>query len=118
MILLLLLVLATICFVWLMLMCLQIMPHTLGCLYAAVILATSINFCCCPLFFEMSVEIAYPVNESLVGGFLTAFGNFTGIIFLLIFFIPNLGFVWINYALVGSTALAIPAVIMIKETLY
>jgi len=116
MILLFLLLLATICFVWLMLMCLEIMPHTLGCLYAAVILATSINFCCCPLFFEMSVEIAYPVNESLVGGFLTAFGNFTGIIFLLIFFIPNLGFVWINYALVGSTALAIPAVMMIKET--
>lgn len=115
-ILLLLLVLATVCFVWLMLMCLKILPHTIECLYAAVILATSINFCCCPLFFEMTVEMAYPVNESLVGGFMTGVYNFVGILFLFIFFIPNIGFVWINYVLVGSTALAIPAVVMIKET--
>ena len=115
-ILLLLLVLATVCFVWLMLMCLKILPHTIECLYAAVILATSINFCCCPLFFEMTVEMAYPVNESLVGGFMTGVYNFVGILFLFIFFIPNIGFVCINYVLVGSTALAIPAVVMIKET--
>jgi len=60
--------------------------------------------------------MAYPVNESLVGGFMTGVYNFVGILFLFIFFIPNIGFVWINYVLVGSTALAIPAVVMIKET--
>jgi len=115
-ILLLLLVLATACFVWLMLMCLQVVPHSLTCLYVAVILATTINYCCIPLFFEMTVEIAYPVNEGLVGGFLTAFYNLVGIIFLFLFFIPNIGFKWINYSLVGSTALAIPAIILTKET--
>ena len=115
-ILLLLLVIATGAFVWLMLMCLEILPHSLPSLYAAVILATSINFSCCPLFFEMTVEIAYPVNESLVGGFLTAFYNLTGIILLFLFFIPKIGFIWINYVLVGSTLLAIPAVIFTKET--
>eukprot|EP00092_Neocalanus_flemingeri_P013308 GFUD01014343.1.p1 GENE.GFUD01014343.1~~GFUD01014343.1.p1 ORF type:complete len:513 (-),score=93.41 GFUD01014343.1:87-1625(-) len=115
-ILLLFLVLATGAFVWLMLMCLQVVPHSLTSLYTAVILATSINFSCIPLFFEMTVEIAYPVNEGLVGGFLTAFYNFTGIIFFFLFFIPNIGYVWINYLLVASTALAIPAVLATKET--
>jgi len=115
-ILLLLLVLATCAFIWLMLICLKIVPHSLGMIYAAVVLATSINFSCIPIFFEMTVEIAYPVNESLVGGFLTAFYNLIGIVFLFIFFIPDIGYVWINYLLVASTALAIPAVILTKET--
>ena len=114
--LLILLILATACFVWLMMICLKILPHQVEYIYVAVILATSINFCCCPLFFEMAVEMAYPVNEGLVGGFLTGVYNFIGIMFLFIFFIPNIGFVWINYVLVGSTALAIPAVMMIKES--
>ena len=114
--LLILLILATACFVWLMMICLKILPHQVEYIYVAVILATSINFCCCPLFFEMAVEMAYPVNEGLVGGFLTGVYNLIGIMFLFIFFIPNIGFVWINYVLVGSTALAIPAVIMIKES--
>jgi len=114
--LLILLILATACFVWLMMICLKILPHQIEYIYVAVILATSINFCCCPLFFEMAVEMAYPVNEGLVGGFLTGVYNLIGIMFLFIFFIPNIGFVWINYVLVGSTALAIPAVMMIKES--
>merc|ERR1711970_170775 len=114
--LLILLMLATGCFVWLMMICLKILPHQIEYIYVAVILATSINFCCCPLFFEMAVEMAYPVNEGLVGGFLTGVYNLIGIIFLFIFFIPNIGFVWINYVLVGSTALAIPAVMLINES--
>jgi len=113
---LLLLVVATGGFVWLMLMCLDIVPHSLETLYAAVILATSINFSCIPILFEMTAEMAYPVNEGLVGGFLTCFYNLVGIIFLFLFFIPNIGFVWINYVLVGSTIVAIPAVLLTKAT--
>jgi hypothetical protein len=36
-------------------------------------------------------------------------------LFLFIFFIPNIGFVWVNYVLVASTVLAIPAVLLTEE---
>ena len=64
----------------------------------------------------MTVEVTYPVHESIVGGFLTAFYNLVGILFLLVFFIPNIGYVWLNYVLVGSTVVALPAVIFTKES--
>jgi len=84
-------------------------------LCAAIIAATSLNFACCPLFFELSVEIAYPVAESLVAGFLTATYNLVGIVFLFLFFIPNIGSIWINYVLVGSVVVSVPAVLLIRE---
>ena len=64
----------------------------------------------------MTVEVTYPVHESIVGGFLTAFYNLVGIMFLLIFFIPNIGFEWINYVLVASTVVALPAIILTRES--
>ena len=104
-----------------MLMCLpgSGMPHSIYTLYTAIVLATSVSFSCCPLFFEMTVELAYPVNEGTVGGFLTAVYNFVGIIFLFLFFIPALqsgNSTWISYTLVGSTIIAIPATALVKES--
>ena len=77
-----LLCISAIGFTWLMLMCLpgSGVPHSIYTLYTAIVLATSVSFSCCPLFFEMTVELAYPVNEGTVGGFLTAVYNLVGII--------------------------------------
>ena len=124
--------LATAGFVWLMLMCLQIIPVSLGkCfhslpsfrqhifavqIYISVILSASISFSCYPIFFEMTVEVTYPVHESIVGGFLTGFYNLVGIVFLLLFLVPNIGYVWINYVLVGATAVGLPAILFTEET--
>ena len=58
-----------------------------GTLYTAVILSSSISAACYPIFFEMCVEVTYPVHESIVGGFLTTFYNVVAVIFLLLFFI-------------------------------
>jgi hypothetical protein len=41
--------------------------------------------------------------------------NLVGMIFLFLFYIPNIGFVWVNYVLVGSTILAIPALLLTEE---
>jgi len=79
-------------------------------------LSSSISFSCIPIFFEMSVEVTYPVHESIVGGFLTTFYNLVAIVFLLLFFIPNIGYTWINYTLVAATALTIPAMLLTQET--
>ena len=78
----------------------------------------SVSFSTCPLFFEMTAELAYPVNEGAVGGFLTAVYNFVGIVFLFLFFIPSLTRgkdIWISYTLVGSTIAAIPATALVTE---
>lgn len=78
----------------------------------------SVSFSTCPLFFEMTAELAYPVNEGAVGGFLTAIYNFVGIVFLFLFFIPSLTRgkdIWISYTLVGSTIAAIPATALVTE---
>jgi len=111
---------STAAFLWLTLMCLPSSPvaHSLPRLYAAIIIATSAAYSCCPLFFEMTVELAYPVNESTVAGFLTAMNNLVGMFFLLLFFVPSLTSgrcLWMSYSLVASTALAIPVTALIRE---
>lgn len=108
--------LATAGFVWLMLICIHQIEFSKAQVYVSVILSASISFSCYPIFFEMTVEVTYPVHESIVGGFLTAFYNLVGIMFLLIFFIPNIGFEWINYVLVASTVVALPAIILTRES--
>ena len=105
-------------FTWLMLMCTGTVSHSKYTLYLAIIIATSVSFSCCPLFFEMTVELAYPVNEGAVGGFLTAVYNFVGIVFLFLFFVPSLtsgNYIWISYTLVGSTIIAIPVTAFVQE---
>ena len=72
-------------------------------LYVATIGGSSLTFTLAPLFFEYTAELAYPVDEGLLGGFLTCFNNVTGGIFLCLFFIPNIGTTWMNYALLGSS---------------
>ena len=91
--------LASIGFIWLMLICLKVVNHSEEFIYFAVIGSASVSASCYPIFFEMTVEITYPVHESIVGGFLTGFYNLVAIVFLLLFFIPNIGYLWISYAL-------------------
>lgn len=87
-------------------------------MYASTVLGTSFTFSLAPLFFEYTAELAYPVPEGLVGGYLTCFNNFIGGIFLAFFFIPGVDddVSWMNYTLVASAIVSIPAVIFTKES--
>ena len=60
-------------------------------LYVSVLLGFAANFACTPLFFELAAEIAYPVGEGVVAGFMTFWWTVIGIIFLSVFFIKNIG---------------------------
>ena len=51
----------------------------------------ALNFSCTPLFLELGGEIAYPVGEGVVAGFMTFWWTVIGVVFLLIFFIKNIG---------------------------
>ena len=73
-------------------------------MYVSTIAGSSFGFALAPLFFEYTAELAYPIDEGLLGGFLTCFNNFFGGIFLALFFVPNIGTAWMNYVLVGAAA--------------
>ena len=60
-------------------------------LYVSTIFASSLTYSASPIFFEFSVEIAYPVPEGVVGGFLTLVYNTFGMAFLFLFYVPELG---------------------------
>ena len=78
--------------------------------------AGTFSFSLAPLFFEYTAELAYPAPEGLVAGFLTCGMNLLGCIFFCLFFIPGIGTVWMNYVLVASAIVSIPAVIFTKES--
>lgn len=66
------------------------------------------------MFFEYAVELGYPVSEIMVGSLLTFFNTLIGGMILFLFFIPNIGTVWMNYALVLGAVVSIPAVLGTK----
>ena len=87
-------------------------------LYASSVSGSSFAFTLAPLFFEYTAELAYPVPEGVVGGFLTCFNNVIGMIFLSIFFIPGTQKepFWMNIVLLVSAIVSIPAVLFTKES--
>lgn len=56
-----------------------------------VVCGMCVNFSPSALYVELAVETAYPCPEGVVTGFLQAALNFTGAVFLFLFFIPNIG---------------------------
>ncbi len=63
------------------------------------------------------MELVYPVSEGIVGGFLTCIYNTVGMVFLFSFYVPavadNPDF--IPYAIMASTSLSIPLLLLVKE---
>lgn len=83
--------------------------------YFTSIAAFSLNFATSPLFFELAVESAYPCPEILVGGLLTGMNNFVGLVFLFLFFIPNIGYSWVTYLLLSTCSLSVILIVIIRE---
>ena len=94
------------------------LPFSLWQLYVSSVSGASFAFTLAPLFFEYTAELAYPVPEGVVGGFLTCFNNLIGMIFLSIFFIPGTQKepFWMNIVLLVSAIVSIPAVLFTKES--
>jgi len=98
-------------FVWLILLRNGVIPFSKAQLYISVTLASMTCMCTVPLFYELIVEISYPVAEGTVCGIITGGMSLVGTIFLVFFQIPNVGTNWMNYTMLGSVI--IPAVMMI-----
>ncbi|XP_076068004.1 solute carrier family 49 member 4 homolog isoform X2 [Oratosquilla oratoria] len=84
-------------------------------IYTSVTIGMTSSFASVPLFFELAVEIVYPCPEVLVGGFMSATCHLVGVFFLLIFFIPNIGFKWMTYVLLGTYSASLIPMLFLKD---
>ena len=105
-----LLTLASVMFLWLALLCLEVIPYALWQIYVATIAGSTLCYTIIPLSFEYAIMQAYPVSEGMVGSFLSGVFNFFVLIFLLLFFIPGIGYRWMNYLLVIGSVVSIPLI--------
>ena len=63
-------------------------------MYIAVIAAGACVTAENTIFYELASEIFYPISEGIIGGCLVITYNITSVLFLLIFYIPNIGMVY------------------------
>ncbi|XP_042211793.1 solute carrier family 49 member 4 homolog isoform X2 [Homarus americanus] len=101
------------CYYWFHLLSYEILPVTTWQVYMSVVGGNAFNAATFPLFFEVGIDLAYPVPEILSAGVMTAVDNIGTVMFLLVFFIPNVGYLWMTYTLVLSTFLAIVPLLFI-----
>ncbi|XP_045209899.2 solute carrier family 49 member 4 homolog isoform X2 [Mercenaria mercenaria] len=100
---------------WFFVLWKQYIPLNLISMYTACILIGIFINGGIPLFFEIACEASYPVAEGVTGGLLTLLNNIVGICFLCVLLIPNIGRTWMNEALLGSTVVALPLLIIYPE---
>ncbi|XP_063612936.1 solute carrier family 49 member 4-like, partial [Penaeus indicus] len=100
---------------WLCLLSWGTVPAAKWQVYASVIGGMAVNFGATPLFVELAVELAYPCPEGVVTGFMVAVLNFTGAVFLFLFFIPNIGYSWVVYYLLGSCVACALPLLLVRE---
>lgn len=96
---------AVLAYVWFALMSSGIIPISKVQIYISTIIGGMLINGSLPLVFEMGSELAFPVSEGIVGGLLTCLINLSGIIFLLVLLIPDIGTSWMNWSLAGSVLL-------------
>lgn len=87
-------------------------PGFMAALYATSILAALFCNAMIPLFFEMSVEAAYPISEGVTINVLTVVSNIATFIFLGVQSVPNIGTAWMNWAC--AAACIVPIILMTR----
>lgn len=110
-----LLSISSVAFTVLAMMCLAVIEPTSYLLYLSVIFGSCANYAASPLFLELAAEMAFPVDEAIIGAVMSCAYNLVGALFLFAFFIPNIGVTWMNYCLVLAPAVSIPFIYLSKE---
>ncbi|KAL6423957.1 hypothetical protein ACFW04_009714 [Cataglyphis niger] len=102
-------------FLWILLLDDRILVFHRGELYAAVILGISASWSTPALFLELASEIAFPVSEAIVGGYMIFLSNLVGALFYFSYFLP-----WMNkhsstYLTFANISMATILIIYVKE---
>lgn len=75
-------------FLWVLLLDDRVLAFHKDELYVAVILGISAGWSTPALFLELASEIAFPVSEAIVGGYMIFLSNLVGVLFYLSYFLP------------------------------
>nr|KAF7423551.1 hypothetical protein H0235_008834 [Vespula pensylvanica] len=88
-----LLMISVVMFLWILLLENRILIFRKEELYAAVIFGISASWSTPALFLELASEMAFPVSEAIVGGYMIFMANLIGTLFYFSYFIPGIGFI-------------------------
>ncbi|XP_072020390.1 solute carrier family 49 member 4-like [Amphiura filiformis] len=103
------------CFVWFVLLCYGVIQFNLASLYISCVSYGLLLNSAMPIYFEMTVEGVYPVAEGIATGSINWLYNLTGLIFLFVMLIPDIGVLWMNWAVLGAILVTIPLLAVYKE---
>lgn len=93
----------------------NIIPSSTALIYATVILGNTAVTATVPLIFELACELSYPTGEGITNGVLTTFNNVFALVFLFIMMVPNIGTLWTNWMIVGTSGVCLPLLFLLKE---
>ncbi|XP_015187539.1 PREDICTED: disrupted in renal carcinoma protein 2 homolog [Polistes dominula] len=102
-------------FLWVLLLENQILIFRKEELYAAVIFGVSASWSTPALFLELASEIAFPVSEAIVGGYMIFLANLIGTLFYFSYFIPGIGDRWSTYCVFVNLAISTILIFYLKE---
>ncbi|XP_046357525.2 solute carrier family 49 member 4 homolog [Haliotis rufescens] len=102
-------------YLWFALMCIKVAPFSMVSLYLSLLIAQTPPTACAPLFYELACEVAYPVGEGTASIVLTFTTQLATIVFLFIMMIPNVGSMWLNWALLGAVASGTVLILLLRE---
>ncbi|BFZ06379.1 hypothetical protein BsWGS_09418 [Bradybaena similaris] len=91
-----------------------VIPYAEAYLYVTVITSYILFNAAVPMLYEMGCELAYPTSEGAANGILTYVNNVCGLVFLAVFSFPDIGTMWMNWVAIGSTAVCIPLIALLK----
>ncbi|CAL1545968.1 unnamed protein product [Lymnaea stagnalis] len=101
---------------WCTLVVMDILPFDVVSIYAAIVIGGVFLDGGAPLFFELVIEVSYPVGEGVTSGCLQMICASAGILFLSILQIESIGKLWMNWFFFGTITMAMPLLFFIKTT--
>ncbi|XP_071477381.1 solute carrier family 49 member 4 homolog [Diadema antillarum] len=103
--------------IWTILILNNFIPYNKVCLYVSVIMFGFLLSSTVPLFYEITVEGAFPIGEETTTMCMTLLNNFGALIFLVLVMIPSIDtdYGWLNWFMLGSSLITIPLLLMYKE---
>ncbi|OWF43789.1 disrupted in renal carcinoma protein 2 homolog [Mizuhopecten yessoensis] len=103
-------------FLWLNLTLVGVIPSSIAQIYISIVAGTFFVNACVPLLIEMACENTYPVAEGITTIMMLTSLNVSGLLFLGVQMIPNIGTAWENWGVLTSIVVCIPVLILMNDS--
>nr|XP_027217845.1 disrupted in renal carcinoma protein 2 homolog [Penaeus vannamei] len=102
-------------FLWFFFLSTGVVEATLAQVYISVTLGVALQFSSVPILLQLCFDLSYPISEGVVGAVVSFFFAFVSLGFLLLFLVPDVGYVWVSYVLVSCVSLSLVPVVFVEE---